>query len=202
MNINVNMQKAKNIWKDKIREDRKPYFESLDVDYLKATEAQNVTLKNHIETKKQQLRDAPEDSRIDEAETPELLKLVDPVSEIMYITELDQAKLDKLTEIDEDWKGILNTGFETPEGWSLGITTDDVALLNGAYSLAKEAAALGSTDPVTILDTNGEPHSLSVAEMTPLMLAYGQARSELSGADAARRKLVKDATTIEELAEI
>ena len=200
--INVNMDKAKNVWRDKIREDRKPYFESLDVDYLKATEAQNVTLKNHIETKKQQLRDAPEDSRIDEAETPELLKLVDPVSEIMYITELDQAKLDKLTEIDEDWKGILNTGFETPEGWSLGITTDDVALLNGAYSLAKEAAALGSTDPVTILDTNGEPHSLSVAEMTPLMLAYGQARSELSGADAARRKLVKDATTIEELAEI
>jgi hypothetical protein len=200
--INVNMQKAKNIWKDKIREDRKPYFESLDVDYLKATEAQNVTLKNHIETKKQQLRDAPEDSRIVDATTPDELKVVDPVSEIMYITELDQAKLDKLTEIDEDWKGILNTGFETPEGWSLGITTDDVALLNGAYSLAKEAAALGSTDPVTILDTNGEPHSLSVAEMTPIMLAYGAARANLSGADAARRKLVKDATTIEELAEI
>ena len=97
---------------------------------------------------------------------------------------------------------ILNTGFETPEGWSLGITTDDVALLNGAYSLAKEAASLGSTDPVTILDTNGEPHSLSVAEMTPIMLAYGAARANLSGADAARRKLVKDATTIEELAGI
>ena len=120
----------------------------------------------------------------------------------MDISELDQAKLDKLTEIDEDWKVILNTGFETPEGWSLGITTDDVALLNGAYSLAKEAAALGSTDPVTILDTNGEPHSLSVAEMTPIMLAYGAARASLSGADAARRKLVNDATTIEELAEI
>ena len=55
-----------------------PYFQSLDVDYLKATEAQNVTLKSHIETKKQQLRDAPEDSRIDEADTPELLKSVDP----------------------------------------------------------------------------------------------------------------------------
>jgi hypothetical protein len=120
----------------------------------------------------------------------------------MDISDLDQAKLDKLTEIDEDWKVILNNGWQTPEGWSLGIHTDDVALLNGAYSLAKEAAALGSTDPVTILDTNGEPHSLSVAEMTPLMLAYGQARASLSGADAARRKLVKDATTIEELAEI
>jgi hypothetical protein len=34
------------------------------------------------------------------------------------------------------------------------------------------------------------------------MLAYGAARSQLSGGDAARRKLVKDATTVEELAEI
>ena len=200
--INVNMDKAKEIWKDKIRADREPYFSSLDVDYLKATEAQNVTLKNHIETKKQQLRDAPADSRITDATTPELLKVIDPVAEIMYISELDQAKLDKLTEIDEDWKVILNSGWQTPEGWSLGIHTDDVALLNGAYSLAKEAAALGSTDPVTILDTDGEPHSLSVAEMTPIMLAYGAARANLSGTDAARRKLVKDATTIEELEEI
>ena len=55
--INVNMNKAKDIWRDKVRNDRQPYFESLDVDYLKATEAQNVTLKNHIEIKKQQLRD-------------------------------------------------------------------------------------------------------------------------------------------------
>ena len=202
MNINVNMEKAKNIWRDKIRAERQPYFESLDVDYLKATEAQNTTLKNHIETKKQQLRDAPEDSRIVDAATPDELKAVDPVTEIMDISDLDQAKLDKLTEIDQDWKVTLNNGWQTPEGWSLGIHTDDVALLNGAYALAKEAASLGSTDPVTILDTNGEPHSLTVAEMTPLMLAYGQARSELSGADAARRKLVKDATTIEELAEI
>ena len=202
MSLNINMQKAQEIWRDKIREDREPYFQSLDVDYLKATEAQNTTLKNHIETKKQQLRDAPADSRIAEAITPEELKTIDPVTEIMDISELEQAKLDKLTEIDQDWKVTLNNGWQTPEGWSLGIHTDDVALLNGAYSLAKEAAALGSTDPVTILDTNGEPHSLSVAEMTPLMLAYGQARSQLSGADAARRKLVKDATTIEELAEI
>lgn len=202
MSLNINMQKAQEIWRDKIREDREPYFQSLDVDYLKATEAQNTTLKNHIETKKQQLRDAPADSRIAEAITPEELKTIDPVTEIMDISELEQAKLDKLTEIDQDWKVTLNNGWQTPEGWSLGIHTDDVALLNGAYSLAKEAAALGSTDPVTILDTDGEPHSLSVAEMTPLMLAYGQARSELSGADAARRKLVKDATTIEELAEI
>ena len=196
------MGKARDVWRDKIREDREPYFVSLDVDYLKATEAQNVTLKNYIELKKQQLRDAPEDSRIEEATTPDELKVVDPVSEIMYITELDQAKLDKLTEIDEEWKVTLNTGWQTPEGWSLGIHTDDVALLNGAFTLAKEATALGSTDPVVILDMDSVPHSLTLAEMTSLMLAYGQARTTLTTADAAKRKLVQDAVTIEELSEI
>lgn len=200
--ININMGKARDVWRDKIRADREPFFVSLDVDYLKATEAQNVTLKNYIELKKQQLRDAPEDSRIEEATTPDELKVVDPVSEIMYITELDQAKLDKLTEIDEEWKVTLNTGWQTPEGWSLGIHTDDVALLNGAFTLAKEATALGSTDPVVILDMDSVPHSLTLAEMTSLMLAYGQARTILTTADAAKRKLVQDATTIEELSEI
>lgn len=200
--ININMGKAKDIWRDKIRGDREPFFVSLDVDYLKATEAQNVTLKNYIELKKQQLRDAPEDSRIEEATTIDELKVVDPVSEIMYISELDQAKLDKLTEIDEGWKVTLNTGWQTPEGWSLGIHTDDVALLNGAFTLAKEATALGSTDPVVILDMDSVPHSLSLVEMTSLMLAYGQARTILTTADAAKRKLVQDAVTIEELSEI
>jgi hypothetical protein len=158
-----------------------------------------VVVKTHIETKKQQLRDAPEDSRIESATTPEELKAVDVVEEIMYISDLDQAKLDKLSDIDEEWKVILNAGFQTPEGWSLGISTDDVALLNGAYSLAKEAAALGSTDPVVIVDIAGEAHSLSLEEMTPIMLAYGSSRSTLSAGDAAKRKLVRDATTVEEV---
>lgn len=193
------MQKAKEVWRDKIRQDRESYFTSLDVDYLKATEAQNVTLKNDIEERKQLLRDAPEDDRIESATTPEELKVVDPVKEAMYISDIDKAKRDKLTEIDEAWKVTLNNGWQTPEGWSLGIHTDDVALLSAAYALAKEAASLGYTDPVVISDTNSELHSLDVAEMTPLMLAYGAARTQLSGADAARRKLVKNATTIEEL---
>ena len=197
--ININMNKAKDIWRDKIRGDRQPVLEDLDIQYLKATEAQNTTLKNHIETKKQELRDAPEDIRIAEAATPEDLKVIDPVSEIMTISELDQAKLDKLQDIDNDWKVTLNNGWQTPEGWSLGIHTDDVTLLNGAFTLAKEAAALGSTDPIVILDTEGEPHSLTLEQMTPLMLAYGQARTTLSATDAARRKAVKNTTTVEEL---
>ncbi len=196
------MNKAKEIWKNKIREDREVHFTVLDVDYLKATEAQNKTLKHYIETKKQQLRDAPEDERILNAVTPEELKVIDPVTEIMTIPDLEKAKLDKYTEIDEDWKATLKEGWQTPEGWNLGIHTDDVALLNGVFSLAKEAEALGSTDPVIILDTGGESHSLTLPELTPLILAYGQARTNLTTADAARRKLVKEALTIEELAEI
>jgi hypothetical protein len=197
--IGVNMNKAKEIWRDKVRGDRQPKLQDLDIQYLKATEAQNVTLKNYIETKKQELRDAPADSRIDNATTPEELKAIDPVSEIMSISEFDQAKLDKLQSIDQDWRVTLNNGWQTPEGWSLGIHTDDVALLNGAFALAKEAANLGSTDPIVILDTEGEPHQLTLEQMIPLMLSYGQARSVLSANDAARRKAVKNATTIEEL---
>lgn len=197
--IGINMDKAKEIWRNKVRNDRQPQLDSLDIQYLKATEAQNVTLKNYIEIKKQELRDAPADNRISEATSPEELKNIDPVSEIMSISEFDQAKLDKLQEIDQAWKITLNNGWQTPEGWSLGIHTDDVALLNGAFALAKEASSLGSVDPIVILDTEGEPHELTLEQMVPLMLAYGQARSALSTNDASRRRDVKNATTIEEL---
>ena len=80
--INVNMTKAKDIWRDKIREDRKPKLAELDVQYMRAVENDDATEKAAIATKKQTLRDAPSDSRIDAATTPDELKLVDPVGEI------------------------------------------------------------------------------------------------------------------------
>ena len=80
--INVNMTKAKDIWRDKIREDRKPKLAELDVQYMRAVENDDATEKAAIATKKQTLRDAPADSRIDAATTPDDLKLVDPVGEI------------------------------------------------------------------------------------------------------------------------
>ena len=80
--INVNMTKAKDLWRDKIREDRKPKLAELDVQYMRAVESDDATEKAAIATKKQALRDAPADSRIDAATTPDELKLVDPVGEV------------------------------------------------------------------------------------------------------------------------
>ena len=80
--ITVDMTKAKGIWRDKIREDRKPKLADLDVQYMRAVENDDETEKAAIATKKQTLRDATADSRIDAATTPDELKLVDPVGDV------------------------------------------------------------------------------------------------------------------------
>jgi len=78
--INVNMTKAKDIWRDKIRAERTDKLNKLDVEFQKALESSADT--TDIVAKKQALRDAPSDSRIDAATTPDALKLVDPVGEV------------------------------------------------------------------------------------------------------------------------
>ena len=131
--------------------------------------------------------------------TPEQL---DQVNSVIESWPLEKAKLEKLEEVDEEWKTILEAGWETPYGWSLGIDIADVALLNGNFVLAKEAAGMGITDPVFVVDTTGQSHAFNLADLTSLMLQYGQARAVLSSQDATKRTAIKNATTIEELAEI
>ena len=64
MGITVNITKAKNIWKDKIRRARKPKLESLDVEFMQAQETGADT--SAIVAKKKELRDFPSqvDSKI------------------------------------------------------------------------------------------------------------------------------------------
>ena len=52
MPLTVNIPKAKDIWKDKIRVARKPKLEELDVEYQRAQEAGSDT--SAIVTKKQE----------------------------------------------------------------------------------------------------------------------------------------------------
>jgi hypothetical protein len=72
--IGVNMDKAKDIWRDKIRSVRPDEFEKLDAEFMKALETNNDT--SSIVAQKQALRDAPQHPDIDAATTPEELKLV------------------------------------------------------------------------------------------------------------------------------
>ena len=128
--------------------------------------------------------------------TPEQL---DQVNSVIESWPLEKAKLEKLEEVDEEWKTTLEAGWQTPYGWSLGIDIADVALLNGNFVLAKEAASLGMTNPVFVVDRTGESHEFNLTDLTMLMLQYGQARAVLSSQDAAKRTAIKNANTIEEL---
>ena len=72
MGITVDITKAKNIWKEKIREARKPALEKLDVDYNKALESSSST--TSIVADKQTLRDLPE--QVDSATTTDEITAV------------------------------------------------------------------------------------------------------------------------------
>ena len=68
------MTKAKEIFKDKIREVRKPLLEAEDVVYMKAMEADDSAAKTASVNKKKALRDAPAAQAITDADTIDKLK--------------------------------------------------------------------------------------------------------------------------------
>ena len=70
--INVNMQKARDIHRDKIRAARNPKLAAKDVEFQRALESGADTAT--IVSEKQALRDAPAAAAIDAATTPEELK--------------------------------------------------------------------------------------------------------------------------------
>lgn len=112
---------------------------------------------------------------------------------------LEKLKLEKLSDVDNQWKLTVENGWTTPYGWKLGIDTQDVTLLTGAFILAKEASSIGISTPVSIIDTDGVPHNLELSELTALMLQYGQFRSNISSEYANKKNSIKNATTLEEL---
>ena len=74
--VSVNMQQAKDILRDKIREARVEPLGMLDTAFLKALELGSDT--SQITSDKQALRDATADPTIDAATTPEDLMRVNP----------------------------------------------------------------------------------------------------------------------------
>ena len=68
------MTAAKVIFKNKIREVRKPLLEAEDVTYMKALEADDASAKTASVAKKKALRDAPAATAIENADTIAKLK--------------------------------------------------------------------------------------------------------------------------------
>lgn len=78
--VSVNMDKAREIWRNKIRLARKPLLEELDTAYIRADEVGDTLAIDGIVSQKQELRDAPNDPAIEEAKNPEELKAIWPSS--------------------------------------------------------------------------------------------------------------------------
>ena len=72
MPLKINIDKAKNIWKDKIRVARKPKLEELDVEFARAQETGANT--SAIVAKKKDLRDFP--AQVDSATTLDEIKAI------------------------------------------------------------------------------------------------------------------------------
>jgi len=108
----------------------------------------------------------------------------------IFINEAKKAEIDAkiASEATDKWFAEqIDAGFSTESGIKLGLRESDVTLLTGNYVLAKEAAALGMEIPA-LIDADGTPHPMaSIEELTTIMLAYGQHRSQLSAEYASRK---------------
>jgi hypothetical protein len=77
MSIQVNMNKARDVWRDKWREARKPLLEGLDIEFMRATESDDQANKTEVAAKKQELRNVT-DTDINNIDNPDHLKLIWP----------------------------------------------------------------------------------------------------------------------------
>lgn len=79
--ISVDMGRAREIWRDKIRIARDEIFHNLDAAFMRALEAGQDT--SEIAAQKQLLRDAPQHPDIEAAQTPEQLIQFQPISGVI-----------------------------------------------------------------------------------------------------------------------
>ena len=77
--VSVNMAKARQIHRQRIRRAREPLFSALDIAFMRALGLRDEARAGAVECRRQALRDAPADPAIDSAATPDELKAVWPL---------------------------------------------------------------------------------------------------------------------------
>ena len=70
----VNLTKAKEIWKNKIRQARKPILEKLDVEYIKALENEDSRKVKEVVSLKKELRDITDSKELSKAKSAKDIK--------------------------------------------------------------------------------------------------------------------------------
>jgi hypothetical protein len=72
--VEIDMVVARDIHRDRLREDRKPRLEALDTAWFRAAETGDADAQAQVAADKQALRDVTSDPRIEAAATPDELK--------------------------------------------------------------------------------------------------------------------------------
>lgn len=76
--LTLDMDRARDIWRDKMRAAREPMLAALDIEYQRADERGDAGAKQSVAAQKQSLRDVTADPAIDAALTPDDLKAIWP----------------------------------------------------------------------------------------------------------------------------
>lgn len=74
--ISINMEKARNIKRDKLRLERAPLMAKLDIDFMKALESGDSTKQSIVIAKKQALRDITDHLALEQATSISELKAI------------------------------------------------------------------------------------------------------------------------------
>lgn len=76
--IQIDMTKAKDVYKDMLRSARTPMLEDLDLQFMRAVESGNTVLQAEIAAKKQMLRDVTKDPKIDKVKKTDDFRKIFP----------------------------------------------------------------------------------------------------------------------------
>ena len=74
--VDINMEKAREVWRNRMRKARAPLLAALDVEMSRAFK--DASQQEEIEARRQALRDVTDDPALEAAKTPEELRLVWP----------------------------------------------------------------------------------------------------------------------------
>lgn len=116
---------------------------------------------------------------------------------------LTAAKATRLAARDTRWASQVAAGLPVTVGGvtkRLGCSEGDVALLNGKFSLVKEAIAAGmatADGPFTVTCISGERLSLTYAGLLTWMLTYGFVRESLESSYSDFLEAVNAANTVD-----
>jgi hypothetical protein len=119
--------------------------------------------------------------------------------------EVEVAKVKQLTQLMVDFEAAGKAGFNTGLGYSLGATTEDQTEFNKLQTSIAMFTGAGLWDKdttINVLDTDFQPHTMTIGEWQQLSLGYVgfclQLVNEMGLARAAvlRGKSVKEIQTI------